>query len=136
MVSQEAHQMNMSWRIQVGIGVATMAGFAAFGAACGGSVVVDTATHTSTETLTGTMTDTDTSTETLTGTSTETVTETDTSISCYECACSGSGNTCNAVCDSAVAGALNFCTAGMTGGMLCTACVAAACGESSLANCN
>jgi hypothetical protein len=125
--------MDMFWKIQVGIGVAAMAGFAVFGAACGGSVVVGTATGTSTETLTGTSTETHTSTNTDTG-------NTDTSVftgnGCYECACSGSGNTCNAVCDVMVAGAFNFCTAGMTGGMMCTACVAAACGESSLANCN
>jgi hypothetical protein len=40
------------------------------------------------------------------------------------------------VCDSTTAGTLNFCTMGMTGGSQCAACVMAACGGSSLADCN
>jgi len=56
-----------------------------------------------------------------------------TTTSCFDCACD-SASPCYALCDSMVAGNLNFCTAGMTNGTQCGACVQTTCG-SDLANC-
>ncbi len=128
--------MKTFWTIQIGIGVAAIAGFAAFGVACGSSTTTDTDES---DTCADATDDTD-CVDTDTDTSDTDTSDTDTSDSdpC-ECACVTlmSAGGCADLCSTEHNGASspNFCE-GSSALTMCASCLASSCPDSVSASCS